>query len=92
MNITTNIQTVPTREQVAALAYEIWQRGGCQSGHDMQDWLEAENQLRSALAPARAETKVSDPIINSAASAPSGKTNHIRRGGNGRIRNGLQRA
>lgn len=95
MNIATttgNTQTAPTHEQVAALAYEIWQRGGCKSGNDLQDWLEAESRLCKASVLPRAETRIVDPVPAAVASVPAGKSNHLRRGGNGRIRNGLSRA
>jgi Protein of unknown function (DUF2934) len=32
-------------EAVALLAYAIWQDRGCPSGTDVEDWLEAEQQL-----------------------------------------------
>jgi hypothetical protein len=36
----------PTREQIAALAYAIWQDRGCPIGNDLDIWLEAERQLQ----------------------------------------------
>ena len=35
----------PTHEQIAARAYEIYLERGCQHGHDMDDWLQAEYEL-----------------------------------------------
>jgi len=37
----------PTYEQIAALAYELWQARGCQGGSPEEDWLTAEQQLRA---------------------------------------------
>ncbi len=31
-----------TRMRIEKLAYELYQRRGCQDGHDREDWLEAE--------------------------------------------------
>ena len=49
----------PTREQIAALAHEIWLERGSPEGSDVDIWLEAERQLRG-LPPARPMEK--DPI------------------------------
>ena len=36
----------PTTEQIAQRAYEIYQSRGGTEGQDIEDWLEAERQLR----------------------------------------------
>lgn len=36
----------PTPEEIARKAYEIWCARGCEQGHDVEHWLEAEKQLR----------------------------------------------
>lgn len=36
----------PTYEQIAERAYYIWQSRGCQWGQSLEDWLEAEKQLK----------------------------------------------
>lgn len=36
---------VPTSDQVAARAYELFLQRGQQHGHDMDDWLQAEYEL-----------------------------------------------
>lgn len=38
----------PSREEVAKLAYELYLSRGGDHGHDLEDWLEAERQLRRA--------------------------------------------
>jgi hypothetical protein len=35
------------RDKIAMRAYEKWQKRGCTHGHDLQDWVEAENELRA---------------------------------------------
>ena len=39
----------PTREQIEALAHAIWIDRGCPEGRDLDNWLEAERQLRGEL-------------------------------------------
>ena len=34
-------------DAIAAEAYALWARRGCQDGHDLEDWLEAERRLRA---------------------------------------------
>ena len=38
----------PSREQVSQRAYEIFVERGCPAGQDLDHWLEAESELRSA--------------------------------------------
>jgi hypothetical protein len=40
------LQPEPTTEQIAQRAYEIYQARGGTEGQDIEDWLEAERQLR----------------------------------------------
>lgn len=35
----------PSHEQIAARAYAIYLERGCQHGHDVDDWLQAEYEL-----------------------------------------------
>jgi hypothetical protein len=41
--------TIP-HEKIAMRAYEKWVKRGRPQGTEMQDWIEAENELRSELA------------------------------------------
>ena len=36
---------VPTPDEIAALAYELWQQRGCPEGSPDVDWLRAEAEL-----------------------------------------------
>lgn len=36
----------PTQLEIAARAYQIYLERGCQAGHDVDDWLQAEYELR----------------------------------------------
>jgi hypothetical protein len=39
------VASVATVESVAAKAFEIWKSHGCRHGNDLQDWLQAEQEL-----------------------------------------------
>jgi hypothetical protein len=36
-------------EQIALKAYQIWKDCGCTHGHDIEDWLKAEKELRNKI-------------------------------------------
>ena len=36
---------LPTREQIAARAYELWLQSGCKPGCDTENWTQAEREL-----------------------------------------------
>jgi hypothetical protein len=52
MNAPIKIDLKPTREEIAAKAYQLWEQGGRCAGHDLEYWLQAENLL--CTAPVRA--------------------------------------
>ena len=41
------LQNCPSREDIAALAYSYWEARGFQGGSPEEDWLRAEQELRS---------------------------------------------
>jgi hypothetical protein len=41
-------------EDIARRAFELYEARGCQSGHDVEDWLEAERELQEEQAVLRA--------------------------------------
>ncbi len=43
----------PTREQIAARAYELFVQGGYQHGHSEEHWLQAERELKREYAAKR---------------------------------------
>lgn len=52
----------PTQEEIASRAYQIYVRKGQPEGHDLENWLEAETELkreRNGGAQHRAETQFS---------------------------------
>jgi hypothetical protein len=36
---------LPTHEQIARRAYEIWIQSGCEAGRDSENWAQAEREL-----------------------------------------------
>ncbi len=38
----------PTREAVSRRAFEIWERNGRTTGRDLEDWFQAEAELRGS--------------------------------------------
>jgi Protein of unknown function (DUF2934) len=45
---------VPSFEDVASLAYSYWEARGCQGGSPDEDWLRAEQELRTRAVAATA--------------------------------------
>ena len=41
----------PTHDEIAAQAYQIYLREGCVPGRDIENWLQAENELRLRATP-----------------------------------------
>jgi Protein of unknown function (DUF2934) len=77
-----------TPEKIAALAYEIWQQGGCKPGTDLENWLEAEKKLKVS---SRLSAKPNNPPpAPQEATIGTGSTkNHLRRTTNVRLQNNL---
>ncbi|HEX7797579.1 MAG TPA: DUF2934 domain-containing protein [Vicinamibacterales bacterium] len=44
--------TAPNRDDVARRAFELYCERGGQDGHDVQDWLQAERELRRTASTA----------------------------------------
>jgi hypothetical protein len=47
MSAGTKVNVHVPHDQIAMRAYEKWVQHGCQHGHHMQDWLEAERELQA---------------------------------------------
>jgi hypothetical protein len=41
----------PTRDDIAVLAYQLWEKNGRPAGQDVEFWLQAEQSLRSLIQP-----------------------------------------
>ena len=37
---------VPVESAIAQRAYDLYQQRGCTDGHDLEDWLQAEREMR----------------------------------------------
>jgi len=42
----TDVRERPTIDEVSRLAYHLYEQRGRQNGHDVEDWLVAERELR----------------------------------------------
>jgi hypothetical protein len=51
----------PSHDQIVERARELWKADGCQSGHDLENWLNAEAQLSAELQQAEAVSKATAP-------------------------------
>jgi Protein of unknown function (DUF2934) len=49
-NSARNETTMPSRDDVARRAYELFQARGAEPGHDLENWLEAERELSRTFA------------------------------------------
>ncbi len=45
------------RQEIARLAYSYWESRGRIDGHDVEDWLMAEQEVRSRRAPRREDQR-----------------------------------
>ena len=79
----TNSNHRPTHEEIAKVAYAIFEKNGKIPGRDQENWLEAEAQLLAAgrsaqprpaaSAPARSTTSVSAKTGGSAPARPAAR-------------------
>jgi len=57
--MTTTATHIPSPDEIARQAYFLYEQRGCQPGHELDDWLEAE-ALLSAAAPKRQTSTSND--------------------------------
>ena len=53
-SFTTPLTEKIREEDIARRAFQLYEARGCQSGHDVEDWLEAERELQEEQALLRA--------------------------------------
>jgi hypothetical protein len=63
----------PTREEIEVRAYELYRQCGCQHGHDLQHWLEAEQELSATDAELEAREASGEIQHKSAAAGRSNR-------------------
>ena len=71
MRAPTRQHTSPNPEQIAAIAYSLWEQAGRPVGRDVEFWLEAERLIASQL---RAVEKATGPARSSVAAATPSNT------------------
>lgn len=45
--LTESYESAPTHEDIALLAYALWQERGCPEGSSDEDWFNAEQELKA---------------------------------------------
>jgi hypothetical protein len=64
-------QPKPTHEEIAARAFELFEKSGRLPGHDVENWLNAEKQLIAARRPAvEAKRPDTSAISNETSTTP----------------------
>jgi len=58
-------------EKIATLAYEKWCQRGCKHGTNLQDWLDAEAELKLAMMGKDKQTSMQPPASRPAQPAPA---------------------
>lgn len=53
----TSKSMLPTKEQISQRAYEIYLARGCEDGHDLSDWIEAERELSESTEHTQKESQ-----------------------------------
>jgi DUF2934 family protein len=49
--------SIPGNDEIARRAFELYCARGCEDGHDIEDWLRAERELREATAAVEIPTR-----------------------------------
>jgi hypothetical protein len=66
-------ETSISREQIAAMAYEVWEKAGRPQGRDWECWFEAERKLQESMKKAAATPAPTQPAF----AAPSPRENTV---------------
>jgi hypothetical protein len=48
---------IPGNDDIARRAFELYCARGCENGHDIEDWLQAERELREAPATVEVQAR-----------------------------------
>ena len=61
---------LPTTEEIAGRAYQIYLGRGCEPGHDIDDWLQAEYELMQLPTQKIAELELSESKLAKGRKSP----------------------
>jgi hypothetical protein len=59
----THTASRPTAEDIALRAHEIFVQRGATSGHELDDWLQAERELTAAAERSGPQQKSAPPVV-----------------------------
>lgn len=71
--MTTTTQTDPLRQEIEQYAFHLYEKRGCEPGHELDDWLEAEKKLMNPDSEAAA---VGEPQSHSRQSGHQKRPGH----------------
>ncbi|HTL72264.1 MAG TPA: DUF2934 domain-containing protein [bacterium] len=77
MNATSKSGIKPTRDEIAARAYQLWEKDGRKAGQDSKYWFQAENELR--MAQISASSAINPPARGTTPTPRAKTTNHTSR-------------
>ena len=73
--------TVDLEEQIRRRAYQLYERRGCEHGHEVEDWLAAEAELAQERTMSVARTAVKKTGKPAVASSAKAKANPVKKSG-----------
>jgi len=77
--MTTRTTHIPSPDEIARQAYFLYQQRGCQPGHELDDWLEAEALLSTAAPKQQTSTSDHDHQLDWQPSASRAETRMAKR-------------
>jgi hypothetical protein len=54
----------PSKDEISHVAYSLYVQRGCEPGKDVEDWVRAENELRSEVGVGTVKTKAAQSSSN----------------------------
>jgi uncharacterized protein YidB (DUF937 family) len=72
-----SVGSVDVSELIAARAHEIFQNRGGEHGHDLDDWLQAEQDVRASLSSESLTSATGDQQLAAKAGATSLSTSEV---------------
>jgi hypothetical protein len=61
----------PSNEEIQVRAYELYLQCGCDGGHDLEHWLEAENELSGARSDEDSQEEIETQVFKPAPESTS---------------------
>jgi hypothetical protein len=62
LDSTARSSTAHLHDRVAALAYSLYERRGCEHGYDVEDWVQAEKAILEEIASRQHRNKIREKL------------------------------